>query len=157
MKNVILWGGQWMKNRHRIISISVFLALFLSESLFAKDIQIGEREFKYHCAGCHGLDGKGNGTFVEFLNTKPKDLTTLAMENEGVFPFNRVYEIIDGRYQIGAHGTTDMPVWGDRFSMDIIRQYGEYNTEQLKTVRCRILELVFFLATIQETKDTVIK
>jgi mono/diheme cytochrome c family protein len=146
-----------MKNLYKVFVFSAFLTLITSEPLIAENNQIGEREFKYHCAGCHGLDGRGNGPFVEFLKTKPKDLTTLSLANKGVFPFDRIYEIIDGRYQIGAHGTTDMPVWGDRFSMDIIREYGEYNMEQFKTVRCRILELVFFLATMQETKDAVIK
>lgn len=139
-----------MKNRNKILVLSAFLALFTSEPLIAEEIQIGEREFKSSCAGCHGLDGKGNGPFVEFLKTKPKDLTTLAHENQGVFPFRRVYEIIDGRYQIGAHGTKDMPVWGERFAMDIIRQYGEFSTDHLQTVRCRILEVVFFLTTLQE-------
>jgi mono/diheme cytochrome c family protein len=146
-----------MNNRHKVLVLSVFLTLATSEPLVAEDIQIGEREFKYNCAGCHGLDGKGNGPFVEFLKAKPKDLTTLSQENQGVFPFRRVYEIIDGRHQIGPHGTKDMPIWGDRFSMDIIRQYGEYNTDQLQTVRCRILEMVFFLATLQETQVTAIK
>lgn len=142
-----------MKNRNKILVLSALLALFISEPLVAEEIRIGEREFKYSCAGCHGLDGKGNGPMVEFLKTKPKDLTTMSQENQGIFPFRRIYEIIDGRYQIGAHGTKDMPVWGERFSMDIIRQYGEFDTDHPQTVRCRILEVVFFLATLQETQD----
>jgi mono/diheme cytochrome c family protein len=139
-----------MKKQSKFLVLSVFLALFTSEPLVAEEIQIGEREFKSNCAGCHGLDGKGNGPLVEFLNTKPKDLTTLAHENQGAFPFRRIYEIIDGRYPIGAHGTKDMPVWGERFSMDIIRQYGEFSSDDMQTVRCRILEVLFFLATLQE-------
>ena len=139
-----------MKNRNKFLVLSALFALFTSASLTAAEIPIGEREFKSYCGGCHGLDGKGNGPLVEFLTVKPKSLTTLAEENQGVFPFRRVYEVIDGTYQIGAHGTRDMPVWGERYAMDIIRDYGEFGAEHPQTVRCRILEVVFFLATQQE-------
>jgi mono/diheme cytochrome c family protein len=139
-----------MNNRNMTIVLSALFALVISGPLVAEEIPIGEREFKSYCGGCHGLDGKGNGPLVEFLNRKPKSLTTLARENQGVFPFRRVYEVIDGTYEVGAHGTRDMPVWGERYAMDIIKDYGEFGTEHPKTVRCRILEVVFFLANIQE-------
>ena len=139
-----------MKNRKKILVLSALFTLFASGPLFAEQNQIGATEFKSHCAGCHGLDGKGNGPFVEFLTTKPRSLTSLAKENQGVFPFKRVYQVIDGTREIGAHGTKDMPIWGDRYAADIIRQYGEFDTDHPQTVRCRILELVFFLATMQE-------
>ncbi len=139
-----------MKNQNRTLVLSALFTMFTSGALFAEQIQIGEREFKSHCAGCHGLDGMGNGPFVEFLTKKPSTLTNLAQKNQGVFPYRQVYEIIDGRYQIGAHGTRDMPIWGERYGMEIIRQYGEFGTEHPQTSHCRILELMFFLATIQE-------
>jgi hypothetical protein len=87
---------------------------------------------------------------VEFLKTKPPSLTRLAKESQGVFPFQRVYRVIDGNEQISGHGTQDMPVWGDRYAADIIHDYGEFGTAHPQTVRCRILELVFYLATLQE-------
>lgn len=139
-----------MKNRNKILFLSALFALSASGTLLAEQPRIGETEFKNHCAGCHGLDGKGNGPFVEFLTAKPRPLTTLAKENQGVFPIQRVYQVIDGTRQIGAHGTRDMPIWGDRYATEIIREYGEFGTAYPQTVRCRILELVFFLATMQE-------
>jgi len=139
-----------MKDLHKILVFSALFALSVSGPLLAEQPRIGEMEFKSHCAGCHGLDGKGNGPFVEFLTAKPRSITTLAKENQGVFPFQRVYRVIDGTQQIGAHGTKEMPIWGDRYAAEIIRQYGEFDTEHPQTVRCRILELVFFLATMQE-------
>jgi hypothetical protein len=30
-----------------------------------------------------------------------------------VFPFARVYDVIDGRFEVATHGTRDMPVWGE--------------------------------------------
>ena len=42
--------------------------------------------------------------------------SVLAKKNNGVFPFDSVYEIIDGRKTIIAHGTRDVPIWGDRYT-----------------------------------------
>ena len=139
-----------IKIRTVILSLSVLFYVFVPALTFADQMPIGEREYKNHCAGCHGLDGQGNGVFVEFLNTKPGPLTTLARDNKGVFPFRKVYDIIDGTDRIGAHGTKDMPIWGERYAMDTIKEYGEFATDHPQTVRCRILELVFYLANMQE-------
>ena len=49
------------------------------------------------------------------LKKRPADLTVLAKRNNGVFPLNSVYRIIDGRDTIASHGTREMPVWGYRF------------------------------------------
>ena len=38
------------------------------------------------------------------------------MINNGVFPTNAVYETIDGLKTIPAHGTREMPIWGERFN-----------------------------------------
>jgi mono/diheme cytochrome c family protein len=139
-----------MKQPVLIITLSMLLGYALPQFVQADTSQIGETEFRNHCAGCHGLDGKGNGPFVEFLKMKPGTLTTLARENQGVFPFRNVYEIINGTRQVDSHGASDMPVWGERYATEIVRQYGEFGSEHPQTVRCRILELVFYLATIQE-------
>jgi mono/diheme cytochrome c family protein len=139
-----------MKIFQRTLVLLLMYTFLVSGMALADQSTIGEREFRSHCAGCHGLDGKGNGPFVEFLTTKPPSLTTIAKLNQGVFPFRRIYEIIDGTEQIAAHGTKDMPVWGERYAMEIIDQYGEFGTRHPNTVRCRILELVFYVATLQE-------
>ena len=139
-----------MRSQIRHLALSVLVGSFVSGTVMAEQVQIGESEFKSHCAGCHGLDGEGNGPFVEFLKKKPPSLTTLARDNQGVFPFQRVYDVIDGTSQISAHGTRDMPIWGERYAIDIITQYGEYSTVHPQTVRCRILELVFYTANLQE-------
>lgn len=139
-----------MRSQIRYLALSVLVGSFVSGTVMAEQVQIGESEFKSHCAGCHGLDGQGNGPFVEFLKKKPPSLTTLARDNQRVFPFQQVYDVIDGTSQISAHGSSDMPIWGNRYAMEIITQYGEYATEHPKTVRCRILELVFYIANLQE-------
>lgn len=139
-----------MRFQKTILAISASFALCVSGMLLAEQPEIGKQEFTSHCAGCHGVDGKGNGPFVEFLKTSPRSLTILAQENQGVFPYRGVYEIIDGTSLVAGHGTRDMPVWGERYAAEIIREHGEFGAAHPQTVRCRILELVFFLSTLQE-------
>jgi len=82
----------------------------------AEDFDIGKSEFQSSCASCHGTDGKGKGPVSEQLKVPPSDLTTLAKNNNGVFPMNAVRETIDGSKTIAAHGTREMPIWGERFN-----------------------------------------
>ena len=83
----------------------------------AQDIDVGKTEYQSGCAACHGIDAKGNGPVSKELKIRATDLTVLAKNNSGVFPYNMVYEIIDGRNStIGSHGTREMPIWGYRFT-----------------------------------------
>ena len=83
----------------------------------AKDADVGKMEYQSSCAACHGVDAKGTGPVSKELKTQPADLTVLAKNNSGVFPYDRIYEIIDGRNStIGSHGTREMPIWGYRFT-----------------------------------------
>jgi len=43
--------------------------------------------------------------------TAVPDLTELSKKNDGVFPFMRIYEKIDGTRSMTWHGTRQMPVW----------------------------------------------
>ena len=81
----------------------------------AQNMDIGKTEYQSGCASCHGIDGKGDGPVGKDLKTRPADLTVLAKKNNGVFPVNAVYQIIDGRETIAGHGTREMPIWGWRF------------------------------------------
>jgi hypothetical protein len=44
----------------------------------------------------------------------PADLTQLARKAGGQLDERALLEVIDGRRQVSAHGTRDMPVWGAR-------------------------------------------
>ncbi|WP_071673536.1 c-type cytochrome [Nioella nitratireducens] len=72
--------------------------------------------FQTTCQQCHG--GTHNGRMLA-------DLTRLSAVNGGTFPMQRVIEIIDGRQGVRAHGSP-MPVWGDRYSQDLIRELAGY-------------------------------
>ena len=97
-------------------------------------------DYQSFCAACHGTDAKGSGPVSQSLKTPPADLTVLAKNNNGVFPVERVYQIIDGRNSsISSHGTREMPVWGYRF--------GPTHAYRLRN---RVLAVIDYLKRIQE-------
>jgi hypothetical protein len=71
----------------------------------------GKREYNAACAACHGATGRGDGPYAGIVDSRIADLTTLAKRNNGVFPFQRVYEYIDGSRILQDHESRDMPVW----------------------------------------------
>ena len=88
---------------------------------WSQNIDLGEMEYLSSCAACHGLDGNGKGPLSAELKSQPADLTILAKRNDGVFPVNAIYEVIDGRKAIKAHGTREMPIWGFRYTPSQIK------------------------------------
>jgi len=118
--------------------------------LAADQIDIGKREFDASCAVCHGPKGKGDGSFAALLQgVIMPDLTTLSKRNGGVFPAARVYEIIDGRADVKAHGTREMPIWGNRFTIQAAPQYDDFPWDSEAFVRARILTLIDYLYRLQ--------
>lgn len=114
--------------------------------LAAEKVDLGKQEYSAKCAVCHGLAGKGDGSYGELLKTRATDLTVLAKKNGGVFPFARVYEAIDGTLPVKAHGTADMPIWGTVYkdkATDLALEYPE------AFVRARILALVEYVYRLQ--------
>ena len=113
---------------------------------------LGRQEFENSCALCHGKDGKGTGAINDLLKKAPTDLTTLAKKNNGVFPFERVYAMIDGRETIKAHGDRDMPAWGNRYSSDTVKAaeyYRDVPYDAKMYARARVLSLIDYLNRIQ--------
>ena len=103
----------------------------------------GKTRFLENCAVCHGPDATGGGPFGGMLNKKPANLTVLSKNNKGAFPFNLVYDTIDGRGQGPAHGTKEMPIWGATW-----KKGGDIGAET--AVRGRVLELIIYLRSIQQ-------
>lgn len=71
--------------------------------------------FQAYCATCHGVTGKGDGPIASVLDTAVPDLTTITKRHSGLFPTTRVRSIIAGDDLIKAHGTREMPIWGQIF------------------------------------------
>lgn len=89
--------------------------LLLEAPAQAQDQDLGKMEYQSKCASCHGTDAKGDGPIADQLKTSPANLTQLGKKNGGVFPLGAVYEKIDGRQEVKAHGPREMPVWGYRY------------------------------------------
>jgi mono/diheme cytochrome c family protein len=75
----------------------------------------GSEMYKSYCAVCHGTDGKGNGPAAAALKVPATDLTALAQKNSGKYPALKVAAVIRGEDQMAAHGSKEMPIWGNLF------------------------------------------
>ena len=132
---------------------TVFLAIVTfgacAMAAAAEKIDIGKREYDASCANCHGRDGKGGGSFAQMLQVNMPDLTTLSKRNGGVFPISRVYNVIDGREELKAHGTREMPIWGRHLSFRAAPEYDDYPYDAEAFVRARILAIIDYLYRLQ--------
>ena len=128
------------------------------QAAHAEEETIGSDEYRTSCLSCHGVGGRGDGPLAQYLTVKPTDLTALAKNNggqypnikAGAYPFLRVYQIIDGRAAIEVHGDRAMPVWGNRYLAEQPAGVTPFGGEYEKVVRGRILELVYYIQSIQQ-------
>jgi mono/diheme cytochrome c family protein len=105
----------------------------------------GASAYQTYCATCHGKSARGDGPVAKRLEFAPSDLTALSRRNRGRYPFDRVFQIIDGRRPVKGHGGAGMPVWGDAF-------LGSGGEDDQQRVKDRINALVHYLASLQEPK-----
>jgi mono/diheme cytochrome c family protein len=68
-----------------------------------------------YCASCHGLAADGHGPVASVLTRPPTDLRRLGERKGQPLDAARIARFVDGREEVAAHGTREMPVWGDRF------------------------------------------
>lgn len=95
--------------------------------------------FSTYCAVCHGTEGKGNGPAAPALAKAPADLTRISARNGGTFPEVRVRRYIEGLDEVAAHGTRDMPMWGDLF-----------RSLNRDTAQIRVAALADYLKSLQQ-------
>jgi len=119
-----------------LVAITIIIG---SGSYASAQDDVGKMQYQSSCAACHGIDAKGGGPVSKELKTRPADLTALAKNNNGVFPYDRVYQMIDGRNTtVASHGTREMPVWGYRFG-----------PAQAYRFKARVLAVIDYLKSIQ--------
>lgn len=127
--------------------LALALAAAGSGAALAAGPENGSGQYMVACAVCHGESAMGDGPFAAMMNTSVPGLTTLAADNDGVFPWLEVFLVVDGRTGVRAHGGP-MPIWGDRFAADAGGSFGEYGAEVV--TRGRIAVLVDYLESVQE-------
>ncbi len=118
---------------------------------YAQDVDIGKLEYVRSCGVCHGISGKGDGPLAASLKKSPADLTQIQKHNSGVFPFDRLYQVIDGREALEAHGPRDMPVWGNEYTDQAAGLTGGLATpkEYESFTRGRIIALIGYIYSLQ--------
>jgi mono/diheme cytochrome c family protein len=113
------------------------------------NIAAGKELFYQHCSICHGEDAKGNGSMYDpdsgepSRRVPPANLTILSERNGGTFPANRVRNSIYVKDPVAAHGTPEMPAWGDVF-------YSLKSRPQI--LEQRIRDLTAYIESVQTTK-----
>jgi mono/diheme cytochrome c family protein len=105
----------------------------------------GRAEYESYCMACHGIHADGTGPVAPYMSPRPADLRGIAARRGGVFPHAAIEAFIDGRDPIAAHGSRDMPIWGNAF-----REETELDPLTETRVRGRILLLVSYLESIQQ-------
>ena len=100
----------------------------------------GSEMFVSYCAPCHGKSGKGDGPAASALKVPPANLTELARKNNGKFPADRISTDLRNGIS-GAHGSTDMPIWGPLFS--------KVSSNDDAIVQMRISNLIHYLESFQ--------
>ena len=105
---------------------------------------LGQPVYLRYCAACHGERGRGDGPAAGALRVAPADLTRIASRRGGSFPEGEIARFIDGRFTVVAHGTREMPIWGQRLG----EQIPEAGVSE-EVVRGKISVVVEYLETIQ--------
>ena len=100
----------------------------------------GSVMYQTFCASCHGVDGRGAGPLAVMLNSPPADLTLMKQRNGGKYPAFKILNLLGSGPGAKAHGTAEMPVWGDAF-----RARGE----DQNIVRLRLTNLTNYLERLQ--------
>lgn len=134
-----------------LFSLSLILGLFVALSSCeqapppnSKPAQIkrGQALFQKYCFSCHG--NHGDGIVADTLKTKPLDLTKIVKRrNMQTFPIKEIARYIDGRNDVKAHGSREMPVWGEDLKL-------LENIDSEDQLRGKMGELISYLMSIQD-------
>jgi mono/diheme cytochrome c family protein len=98
-----------------------------------------------YCGSCHGSGGKGDGPVSRDLKIKVSDLTLLRRKTKGIYPTDRVMSSIDGSRLVRAHGTRNMPVWGEVFRKE---REKEHYTELTSLLKAKLI--AEYVGTLQK-------
>jgi len=142
-----------MKPVHGITGGLGLLLCAIMSLAYGAEPSFGQREFTARCAMCHGTSGNGDGWMAEQLIKRPPPLTQLKKANGGVFPREKITQMVDGRAAIRSHGPSEMPAWGTIYKTEIGKAGGAHSgvrEEDETNISYRIRALIDYLASIQQ-------
>ena len=134
-------------------SFLLVLCMLLPASLLAQDtalqkaIASGGKTYYRFCSICHGENAKGDGPYVSNLRSSPPDLTLISATRNGTFPWEDLYAVISGDDVPSAHGSREMPAWGQQFDLRFWNKQQSQFADVI--VNGRIFELMLYLQSIQ--------
>jgi mono/diheme cytochrome c family protein len=136
----------------KTLCLPFFVIATVSNAIAEEKLDIGKLEYNSACAVCHGLTGKGDdGPLKDVLKNPVPNITQLAKNNKGVFPFDKVFQIIDGRQEVKSHGPRKMPVWGNAFNTQSSLYFENYPSQDMESAgRSRMLAIIEYLYRLQE-------
>jgi mono/diheme cytochrome c family protein len=126
-----------------LLAVGVAACVSVASAARAAD-HAGKASFDQYCASCHGTAADGTGPVAEEMKISPADLRKLGQKYGTPLPKPKLREIIDGREMVRAHGTGDMPVWGEQLVHNVPPTV---NTTMFK--RGTIIVIVDYLETLQ--------
>jgi mono/diheme cytochrome c family protein len=131
----------------RVAFLGTLVCLAMAPAYAAQSDRVshGEALYKKYCAACHGDSGKGDGVVSGFMQPPPTNLTQLAKRHGGTFNDTEVMQLISGTKTPGAHGKSDMPVWGE-----ILQQPSPSHPGARAHVQSKLLAITEYLRSIQE-------
>lgn len=120
-----------MRN-HLLLALLFLLSAFGRAAVRAEDSEDpGRAMYLRYCGACHGSGAKGDGVAATVMRPKPSDLTRIA-KRQGGFDAPRITAFVDGTKELRAHGSKDMPVWGEILHDDSGSIAGSKNAAQSK-------------------------
>jgi mono/diheme cytochrome c family protein len=102
----------------RLVMIAGCAAVLLAGPAASQEqtpIVNGRDEFVWNCADCHGQAGRGDGPLAAALIKSPSDLTKIAHRNLGIFPAQKIFDIVAGQESVVGHQSFQMPKYWERF------------------------------------------
>lgn len=109
------------------------------------NLELGGKLYRQYCGACHGLTGEGDGVVSGLMRPMPTNLTLLAKQKGGTFPFMETMNQTNGTTAIRAHGDPDMPVWGEVLK-DALRSDGQIRAD----VQGRTMLIVKYIESLQK-------
>jgi mono/diheme cytochrome c family protein len=145
-----------MKRRGIFLLVAIVAGLWSGSAALAadnnvnqNDVRDGQKYFVRYCASCHGTNGTGDGPVAKSLSKPPANLRLLSDRFGSPLPAAKLAELIDGRDAVRAHGTADMPVWGERLYAMGQGERGELGINEI------IGKIVAYLDTIQDRRQAM--